>query len=397
MNLTIGTLILAGLSAQDTPLEFNLTRAEAGEFLASKPTPTRSAKELLRRSLTSLGGGYFAGRPVVFRSMSDSKDTEVQALFVATLKGKLVQGIAISLRQGDRGSICILYCAKDRFAQSIGPLFELARKSGWCGNAQAVLRRVRLTDGSGTIALPEGWRITGAVNGMVSAEGPHGAVDLGIWATVATPELAAMSLFRPPLVAAYRDPESAVRDVMPQVLPGMRYLRTLDKADSQWPNGQAQFLHYEWDRGEGAERWQTVCLQIMAPNVDGTWLYYNSAVHSPAAKMAENLPTLLKIWSGWKVDDRVFQERLNRAVRSMRETSDIIVRGHEERTRTIDGALRAWSYAFRGDAPTRDNQTGRVTDERRYENGADLEKTVEWLNRQEGWERYQILDPKELE
>ena len=45
---------------------------------------------------------------------------------------------------------------------------------------------VRYPDGSGQIQLPEGWRITGAHKGMVSASGPHGEIGHGIWTQMMT-------------------------------------------------------------------------------------------------------------------------------------------------------------------------------------------------------------------
>jgi len=42
-------------------------------------------------------------------------------------------------------------------------------------------REVQFPDGSGSIRLPDGWKITFAEKGMVSAMGPHGVVERGVW------------------------------------------------------------------------------------------------------------------------------------------------------------------------------------------------------------------------
>jgi hypothetical protein len=57
---------------------------------------------------------------------------------------------------------------------------------------------VPLPDGSGSLRLPAGWQIGSAVKGMVSAGGPEGSVDLGIWFTVFTPQAAAQQYLKCP-------------------------------------------------------------------------------------------------------------------------------------------------------------------------------------------------------
>src|SRR5687768_4500326 len=79
------------------------------------------------------------------------------------------------------------------------------------------LNSVALPDGSGQMRLPAGWRITGANKGMVSAQGPEGTVDLGIWFQVHTPQSAATMYARPALVAPYSEPAQAMRVVSEQV------------------------------------------------------------------------------------------------------------------------------------------------------------------------------------
>jgi len=53
------------------------------------------------------------------------------------------------------------------------------------------LHPVELPDGSGTMQLPAGWRITYASKEMVDASGPQGSASLGTWCQVFTPQGAA--------------------------------------------------------------------------------------------------------------------------------------------------------------------------------------------------------------
>jgi hypothetical protein len=250
---------------------------------------------------------------------------------------------------------------------------------------------VELPDGSGTMQLPAGWRITSASKGMVDASGPQGAVSLGIWCSVYTPQAAAQMYARPPLVIPYGDPAGAVRQ-MTAVLnatPGQtgsaRWVRLIDRKRTPWPNGIGEFLHYEWVFN--GTRCQTVALVIEAPNVDGTWLYYSSSVTAPSAKFAKSLPVLLQVWSHWKVADHVFQERLANAVASMRETGRIIRETNANRQEAMDRSNRAADLNIRGHWIYEDTETG----ERHEIDNADINKRVDALNHGAGYQRYKVV------
>jgi hypothetical protein len=263
---------------------------------------------------------------------------------------------------------------------------------------RVALRPTPLPDGSGSMRLPSGWRITGAQNGMVSAEGPHGMVDLGIWCVVFTPEAAAQWWARPPVVAPYGDPSQVVRQVIPQFMavapqPGQkfRWVRLIDRAPAQWPNGKGAFLHYEWEL-TGKGRWQTVALVLLSPNGDGSYTYYSSSVSSPSSRFARDLPVLQQIWSSWKVSDHVFKERLANALESMRETGRILRSATANRQDAQDRANRAWSHVTRGTWVIEDTETGR-----RYEvPHDDMRNRLERMNRQEGYERYREVPYRDL-
>lgn len=370
--LVLAYVAAAKAHAQD----FKRIDAGSGEVLMASHDG-KSAKAGLKKAVQALG------RPKVLNSMIDAQDTEAHALLEG---GRLVvvTGSRIIVMKG----------------ASFQKLMDVAKSS--VPKDEIRWRNAMLPDGSGQMRLPEGWRITGAHQGMVSAEGPHGVADLGIWTQVYTPQAAAACWVRPPLVAQYKDPETAVREITPQISallvqqgqPGVKFVRVIERAPVQWGFGKSEFLHLELERN--GQKWQSVSLVIMNLNVDGTWLYYTSGVGAPADAFAKNLPVLAQIWSSWKVADQVYRRRLDKALESMAQTNRIIVDSYENYSRTMDRAMRHWSYAFRGDAPVRDEKFGTDHDLRRYENGVDLEKAIERANREEGYERYRILDPKEL-
>jgi hypothetical protein len=257
------------------------------------------------------------------------------------------------------------------------------------------LHPVMLPDGSGTIYLPAGWHIGSASKGMVSAVGPEGTVDLGIWCPVYTPQAVAMMYgVRPPLVASYSEPARVVQELMPQLSaglrrlgqPGARWVRLIEQTPAAWPNGRGAYLHFETEV-DGHGRWQTVALVLLMPNADGSYVYYTSSVSAPSARFARSFPLLLQIWSHWKVADSVYQERLNHAMESMRETGRIIRETNTYRQQAQDRSNRAWDLTIRGHWVYEDTETG----ERREIDHSDINKRVEQLNHAAGYERYKVV------
>lgn len=278
------------------------------------------------------------------------------------------------------------------------------QRAAAASRAQAPARRVALNsvplpDGSGSLRLPAGWQISSAIKGMVSAAGPHGSVDLGIWVTAYTPEAAAQLYARPPVVAPYGDAVQALKAIIPTFLAldpnsrqhPFRWIRLIDRSPTPWPQGKAEFVHYEWEI-QGKGRWQTVALVVMSPVGDGSFLFYASSVSSPSNRFAANLPVLQQIWSSWKVSDHVFQERLANALASMRETGRILREANASRQEAQDRSNQAWSHVTRGTWSYEDTQTGRRFDAP-HDN---MRQRLEQMNRDAGYERYKEVPYREL-
>jgi hypothetical protein len=268
---------------------------------------------------------------------------------------------------------------------------QRARKAARSGASSIALRSVPLPDGSGTLRLPAGWRIGSAQQGMVSAAGPHGSVDLGIWLPVMTPEAAAQMYTRPSIVAPYGDVVQAIRQVVPQFvkasgLSGWRLVRVIGRAPASAPNGKAEFVHIESEFA-GRGRFQTVALVMMMPTGGGNWIFYYSSVTSPSKSFARNLPVLAKIWGSWKVSDHVYQQRLSNALASMKETGRILRETHQNTQDAYDRSNRAWGHNIRGTWVYEDTETGK-----RYETPYnDMDQRLETKNRAAGYERYRQI------
>ncbi len=225
------------------------------------------------------------------------------------------------------------------------PVFILCA-AAICPGQKAAPRITPLPDGSGSLKLPRGWRITGAINGMVSAEGPEGSVDLGINAPVSTPEFAASIPLGPPTVAVYGNPAADA-----QMMLGMAWkiapqsIRIVGQASvAWWTTGPGETIHLV-AASAGHECLLTVLTGATGP---GQFMYYQSGVCAAPDKFAANLPVLLRIWASWKVSDAVCQARLRDAACSLKEINQIIRRVARRRQDAFDDANAAWDEIIRG-------------------------------------------------
>lgn len=365
--------------------------------------------EALRWVLQEVGSSLKA-KPIVRSAMAQKDGKEAQALFEYAADGETCVGLAMVDLSQSRATC--LVGRKESFQQDYPHMAKLVtqgeggprpRRDEW------VLDNRRLSDGT-TLKLPQGWAVTGEQKGMVSAQGPDGAVDLGCWAPVAPRSYQTMygGFTQGLLVADYTSASRVLQELFPQIAqmlqqmgqPYAQFVKINEELPIQGPMGLTSAIDYEWDRYDATPptRWRTFAHVMISPTGgDGQFMYYTSSVHAPARVFPQNLKGLLKIWASYKVSDATMKARLDDAARNMREIGRMITEGYEERTRIHDGAMRAWDYAFRGLDPVRDNRYGEIHDAPIYENGVELDKTVEALNRQEGYQRYEILDPKTLE
>ena len=201
-----------------------------------------------------------------------------------------------------------------------------------------------LSDGSGTLSVPDGWTIS-AVNAMVSAAGPQGSVDLGINVPAYTPQAAAAMPLRPPVVAPFGNPALAAQvidanfwHISPQSI------RIVDRAPvTWWTTGPGEMIHLV------ATSVRQECLQMVLTGDTGfgTFMYYSSGVCASPEKFADNLGLLLRIWSSWKVSDGVYQARLRDAACSLESINRIIRGVMRRRQKAFDRANDAWDELMR--------------------------------------------------
>ncbi|RMG51973.1 MAG: hypothetical protein D6723_09620 [Acidobacteria bacterium] len=380
-----------------------------GRILIADRPGARSATALLRETLNELAA-YFDARPRVTGGFMDQQDREIQAAIEARFQGTALRGLALVRLANGKGTVGFIYDRAGTFLHSMRRLTEaFERRLPQPPARQVAWQTVPLPDGSGSMRLPRGWRITGAYQGMVDAQGPDGmAVSLGAAFQVFTPA-GVQGPFGPmqyPLVAPYSDPVTAVRVLLPQfvrfqrmmgqpVVP-MRWVRLIEQAPApgMLPGGQSAFLHYEMDVGAGPEMRRYQCLSLIgtAPVSYQSWMYYISSVAAPKEVFKRNLPLLLEIWQSWKVSDRVLKQRLQNALQSMGEAHRIYRQATQNAERVMERALDDWAEVMRGSRTVEDTLTG----ERGQADLGWVNRIVEKMNEREGWNRYRAIPLRDL-
>ena len=189
------------------------------------------------------------------------------------------------------------------------------------------------------------------------------------------------------IVAPYQDPVSAVQTIGPTALAAhgvpMRVDRVLSYTSYASEHGE-QSAMILWE-----ERWQgrpnlAYGYAYTAPT-GVNWLFYLSSVRAPAEIFGEAFPTMLAIWASREVDPGLHWQRIQSAMASLAQGSDILQRSLLDTSRRREAAMCDWSEVYRGIAVVRDVRTG-------DEVAADLsfvQETVDALNQSAGYAAYE--------
>ena len=214
------------------------------------------------------------------------------------------------------GGVARVGFAFDNMQAPVTSMLRLLQQAGHipAGAGAAGWRVVQYPDGSGTIRLPEGWRLTSATKGMADASGPQGRIFKAINTTVTTRANAAATeqLYRstgvPPhlvpqmfakiIIADPTDPVSAMVAVATQFSAkygdgSFRFLRLIQAVPVQPPPPMAQagFIDFEFMMNGVRDR----ALQYVTMSNDfgnGTWGYYTSGLASRSEAFSRSFSVL---------------------------------------------------------------------------------------------------------
>lgn len=200
----------------------------------------------------------------------------------------------------------------------------------------------------------KGWQITESNRGMVVAQGPHGKILLGFWVPVRTPDdFMVQMTHQYPIVAPFSDPVTAYKNIAPQYIqsqslsqgqtPPKASFRVIESSLIQYEgNMQTAFTladeYYAYSNGQTTNN--RILLRATVGRTDLTkWVFYFSVVGSPLETFVQNLPVLWEIWQSWKTDDRIFQQRMDQAIRDMNEANRIFQEGMQAQSQAKEETI----------------------------------------------------------
>jgi len=372
--------------------------ARGGSVVTTSQVQGRTPAEALVKTLDRLSG-YFDGRPVIVAAFQDKNAGCAQGTFMAKMGGQVVKGVATAQMSGRNAGVTVIYDRADRFAISFSRL--TASPGKMASKPTVKLHRVSLPDGSGTVGLPDGWRITGANKGMMDAVGPDGCVvSLGIYVPIQVPGGMNIPGSENLLWAPYGPPAEAIFTVgreMQRVYGRSvsQKLRIIEQHPTPSPlvQGKAAFLHFTFmnEFNGRLSPCRGLAWVATAPTGPAQWMYYFSQVLAPDAAFARHLPAMLEIWKSWKVSDKVYQERLNNALANMREIGRIVGEVSARREQAHSDAHYNWIEYIRDERLMKDTRYDTYTTQSLHY----VDKLVDKLNDQEGYNRYEAVPLRE--
>ncbi len=337
--------------------------AGKGRILTSRMGGTASARKMLT-ALKMMLGEYFDKPITVTRAFADPDDQNLQAAFIARLRGVPVRGIVAVTMKGGAGQGTLMFDDARTFAKSFGGMRSKKTSGGGGGARRWAGGLVKLTshtapDGSARISLPSGFLITGAYKGTLDIVGPNGAVmALGAAAICTRHEAAGM--FPGTAAVDFDDPVRATVDYVRFIgeKAGTRIVMKI--IDTQpvrdWQNGRAAFIRYQLTVKD--KTIEGFGLFAIMPTDVNQALFYQSYINSSPAHYRTQFPAMLQAWGTYSINPAVFKERLMAAAASLRGMSEIITSGGQSNAAVNTKVSEAWSDYMRDKGTWSDPSTG---------------------------------------
>jgi len=366
----------APAARRDIPNGFRLAghSGQTGQVLTASLAGGNSARAVFRTAYR-LASPYFDRPPEIVSAIVDPHDRVVQAVLHGYWQGVAVTGLMTAGTDGASGNASVVFDSREQFAHSFPQLSKQLATAVPRTQAPArttaasrphppqPLTQTQLPDGSGTVGLPAGWRITGAYQGCFDASGPDGSIaSLGgsmiafINPLPGTPANAITGPYRDPVRALpamwdYSVAQGALRS-------GQATIQIIESAPVATQQGQAAYISFRVYNRQTDGRY--LALVQTSPVDDVEWMAYMSVVGAPTNRFAEMLPTLWEIWKSWSVNPAVFKARMDAALQSMRDTFAIMQGAIEYRQRVGEAYAEAWDQVIREVSTVQNLSTGQM-------------------------------------
>lgn len=224
-------------------------------------------------------------------------------------------------------AVAALGIACDAAAQQYGgPVMNLGNlnmgNGAGAAPASGQWQRVNFPDGSGSVEVPAGWRVT-ASRGIADIAGPNGEIAvLGFSAPVVPMQVPGH------IGGPYQGPANAfamVADVYSRRsgYPRVSQFTAVQPTAPLTQNAQAAFVSANMVSSQG-RNYKGFALVNTALLSGGYWQYYHTALLAPAESWQASLPTLIKIWQRWAISDAEMSRRLQQAISTNNEITAIM-------------------------------------------------------------------------
>ena len=217
--------------------------------------------------------------------------------------------------------------------------------------------RAQFPDGSGSIAMPPGWRLTSARQASAEMQGPRGeGIAVGITMPVGPPQFAQPGVLAGPYLA----PPDAFAWVSEVVARGGGYsaqTRIVEVSPTAplTQNGQTAYLLA--DQMNHGRPYRSFALVNSAALGNGYWQYYVTLLTAPGEVFAAALPQMTEIWQSWSISQGEMNRRTAQAMLTMQETNRIMQSTAEGR-RTTEWHRRLTGLTLQGRWVVEDTTTG---------------------------------------
>ena len=194
--------------------------------------------------------------------------------------------------------------------------------------------RTQFADGSGSIALPLGWRLNSARQAAAELQGPRGeAVAVGITMPIGPPQFSTPGS----LAAPYMPPAEAyawVSEVVARRSGGSAQARIVEMVPTPPLTQNARAAYVLADQITQGRRYRSFALVNTAMLGNGYWQYYMTLLTAPAEIFPQALPLMTEVWQSWSISQGEMNRRTAQAMLTMQETNRIMQSTAEGRRTT---------------------------------------------------------------
>jgi hypothetical protein len=349
---------------------FNNPRG-SGRLIYTKVSGDKnSARAVMRGSLAALKS-YFDGPTQLLSAVSDPQDQAVQVMLSASLQGQRVRGVAFAVVAQGGAAFGLIFDRPELLPSSFQTLSaRLGQEipAGQRGSGAIDLtsprewKRQTAGDRSAAVDLPPGWQITGCSQGIVTIAGPHNElIQLGLIFFVSTlpgsqgmagpylQPVPAFSFFVNYFTRVNLQQGTNLNNVPGRVL-------EIKEVPAPMQNGRGAYLLQEVSTNGKPSK--VFALVYTAPNLLTGWTLYTSFVAAPADLFPGEFADMMRIWSSWKVDDRVYQRQMQQTLESMNATREILSNGTERQMHAYDNLEESMDLILKGEERVENKSLG---------------------------------------